>query len=247
MRRAFVVGNGPSLANTNLDLIADEVTIGVNQCDLIYPQTRWRPTHWICTDRDLKIEKPFWGEIFLKHYQLGERCYVAPRHQVEFQKLRDLHGYQPGRMPPEWDCRERPMSTSRFQFLDMCKEHGTRIGHLEWWPKSWHLPQLCKFAGSVHTAIQFAVQTLGADEIYVVGCDTDYRAGTGNHFTEEYFNFRPYDAEWAEYLEGAQRYGHELAYRECTERGIKIMNAGVGGKLEAYPRCELSSLVTAPA
>jgi hypothetical protein len=217
--RCFILGNGPSLNDTNLDLIAGEKTFGVNQCHLIYPKTKWRPTYWVCTDRDLNIPLEEWASLFFLHRDLGETCFLAPRH---FTRM-DIMGVKP---------------SENFRMLDLCMEHGVRIGHEEWWPKSWHLPKLCVFAGSVPTTIQLAV-TMGYDEIYLAGCDAKYRPGENNHFSEDYFNFRPYDAEWAEYLTRALVYAHELAWRECLTRGVKIYNAGVGGKLDAYPRIRL--------
>ena len=226
--RCFVVGNGQSLALTDLNLLEHEVTFGVNQCHLIYPNTTWRPTYWLCTDRDLQMEINEWAELFFVHEQMGEKCLIAPRHFTRLQALG---------IPPD-ELRER------FTVLDACLEHGTRIGRRDFWPAAWHLPQLCIFAGAGLTAIQLAV-TMGFDEIYVVGMDVDYEPWKNNHFTEDYFNFRPYDPEWARYLAEAQAFAHGLAWRECLGRGVRIANAGVGGKLEAYPRCELGSLVTA--
>jgi hypothetical protein len=224
--RAFIVGNGPSLTADQLDLIAHEDTFGVNQCDLIYPETTWRPRYWVCTDRDLQMEIHSWAELFFKHRDLGERCYISPRHDTRLQSL----GMHPD------DVRKQ------FNVLDLCMEHGVRIGHREWWPQAWHLPKLCVFAGSVLTAIQLAV-TMGYNELYVLGCDADYHADAANHFTPEYFVFRPYTEEWAAYLGEAQRYAHNLARRECYNRGVFIYNAGRGGKLEAYPRIGLEQTV----
>ncbi|MFA5808762.1 MAG: hypothetical protein WC935_00310 [Thermoleophilia bacterium] len=223
--RCFVLGNGPSLAKTNLNLLVNEVSFGVNQCHLIYPLTKWRPTYWVCTDRDLQMPIDEWAELFFLHRDLGEHCFIAPRH---FTRM------------GVWDIQP----TARFEKMDLCMEHGTRIGHGEWWPKSWHLPQLCVFGGSVLTTIQLAV-TMGFDEVYLLGCDLIYRPGENNHFSEDYFNFRPYDPEWAAYLTGAQAYAHELANRECIDRGIVIMNAGVGGALEVYPRASLEEVCAA--
>lgn len=217
--RCFVLGNGPTLRYTKLNLLKGEVSFGVNQCHLIYPETEWRPTYWVCTDRDLNIPIDEWASLFFLHRDLGEKCFLSPRH---FTRM-GIWNVQP---------------TENFQRLNLCMRHGVRIGHEEWWPEAWHLPELCVFAGSVLTTIQLAV-TMGHDEIYLLGCDAEYKPGKNNHFSEDYFNFRPYDAEWTEYLTRALKYGHELAAKECAARGVKIYNAGVGGKLDAYPRITL--------
>ncbi len=42
--RCFIIGNGPSLKETNLDLLKEEVTFGVNSVFLIFPETDFRRT-----------------------------------------------------------------------------------------------------------------------------------------------------------------------------------------------------------
>ena len=49
--RAFFIGNGPSLVPEDLDRLKGEVTFACNRINLIYPKTRWRPSHYIFVDR----------------------------------------------------------------------------------------------------------------------------------------------------------------------------------------------------
>lgn len=49
-RRAFVLGNGPSLKIEDLERLTDEVTFAANKIFLAYDQTSWRPTYWCCAD-----------------------------------------------------------------------------------------------------------------------------------------------------------------------------------------------------
>ena len=238
--RCFILGNGPSLNDTDLDALRTEITFGVNQCELIYPKTSWRPKYWVCNDRDLKIPIGEWAELFLSHYLLGEHCFIAPRHITRLsylpahEEIWDSFTKKSG-WPAEWKNGIVPIP--RFEVLDLCRLHGTRIGMEDKWPLSWHLPQLCLFAGSIPTTIQLAV-TMGFDEIYMLGCDLGYKVGI-NHFRDDYPVFRPYDEEWAAYFERALVYAHSLAAKECEARGVKIYNAGTGGKLTAYPRIRL--------
>ena len=46
-KRVFLIGNGPSLNKTNLDLLANEYTIAMNRIPLLYKNTIWRPTYYI--------------------------------------------------------------------------------------------------------------------------------------------------------------------------------------------------------
>ena len=51
--RVFIVGNGPSLNKTNLDLIKDEFSIGMNRISLLFNKTKWKPIV-ICMKWELK-------------------------------------------------------------------------------------------------------------------------------------------------------------------------------------------------
>jgi len=50
-RRAFVLGNGPSLCAPDLDRLQDEITFAANKIYLAYDQTPWRPTYYFVSDR----------------------------------------------------------------------------------------------------------------------------------------------------------------------------------------------------
>lgn len=48
--RCFLVGNGPSLTASDLDLIKDEICFGCNMISKAYDYTDWRPTYHCMTD-----------------------------------------------------------------------------------------------------------------------------------------------------------------------------------------------------
>ena len=134
--RCFVLGNGPSLALDNLDLLQNEVTFGVNQCELIYSKTTWRPTYWVCADRDLAIPLAQWAEIFFQHYLLGEHCFISPRHMTRLRSLPFLeetweNWKKKRNWPAEWAKTVTPLP--KFEVLNFGEcPHGTKVGHLEW-------------------------------------------------------------------------------------------------------------------
>lgn len=49
-RRAFVIGNGPSLQIGDLDRLRNEVTFASNRIFLAFEQTAWRPTYYSICD-----------------------------------------------------------------------------------------------------------------------------------------------------------------------------------------------------
>ena len=68
--RAFIIGLGPSLKISDLELLKDETTFSSNKVFLAFEQTSWRPTYYSITDElvaknnhkiinNLKLEKIF--------------------------------------------------------------------------------------------------------------------------------------------------------------------------------------------
>lgn len=49
-RRAFLVGNGPSLSYADLDMLRNEITFASNRIYLAFERTAWRPTYYTVTD-----------------------------------------------------------------------------------------------------------------------------------------------------------------------------------------------------
>lgn len=50
-KRAFVIGNGPSLRLTDLDRLTDEISFASNKIYLAYPSVNWRPTYYTVCDQ----------------------------------------------------------------------------------------------------------------------------------------------------------------------------------------------------
>ena len=51
--RCFIVGNGPSLKNTKLDLIKNEFSFAMNRISMIFDFTEWRPSYYSCTTTNI--------------------------------------------------------------------------------------------------------------------------------------------------------------------------------------------------
>ncbi len=50
-RRAFILGNGPSLRVADLEALRDEITFASNKIYLAFDSTSWRPTYYFVFDR----------------------------------------------------------------------------------------------------------------------------------------------------------------------------------------------------
>ena len=55
-RRAFVIGNGPSLRIRDLDHLQDEITFAANKIYLAFDSTHWRPTYYGVEDKLVMVQ-----------------------------------------------------------------------------------------------------------------------------------------------------------------------------------------------
>lgn len=71
--RCFIIGNGPSLRASDLDLLENEDCFGCNEIYKIYSKTSWRPKYYVIIDRYSKsspeiIRDIECGTMFLSDY-----------------------------------------------------------------------------------------------------------------------------------------------------------------------------------
>lgn len=127
MPRMWVLGNGPSLSNTNFDLLKGERTFGVNHIWKLFDKTDFRPTDYCRGElpdyneaeviQDLKEMQKYKLRI---HYQKGFDGYVRSMWN------KGVAGWE-----PFWTCK----------------------GEMH----DWHLPKVCGYGTVVTMAIQIAV------------------------------------------------------------------------------------------
>lgn len=215
MTRAFIIGNGPSLAHTPLELLQqhNEVSFAVNRIHLHYPKTAWRPTHYVrAEEASLKSAKKYHDEVRL-HVEMG--CEVWAN--LWFTKFTDLG--------------------DKVNIIKSCWHYMNHFDEPNA-PHMWHLPMICTFGSSVNVAIQIAVQQ-GRKPIYLVGCDLGYRDGQPCHFSPDYEKDIQEDLRPARYANLDTLTAHMAAARSSP---VKIYNATIGGELEVYERVDFRSL-----
>ena len=219
MNRAFIIGNGPSLANTPLELLKGEVCFATGRIHLIYPKTTWRPTHYVMTegaDTTQAMKDDFGEQI-----KLGITLWLSRGWKGNY---------------TNWNLRKYEQKTTTINWIKTCEEHtGVHAGlHA---PKVWHLPDLCGFGSSLNVAMQIACQE-GYNPLYLIGCDLGYEDGGNNHFDESYdvgLKLRPASDANSDCL-----WAHNIAFRSSP---IPIYNATRGGKLDVYPRVKLEEVI----
>jgi len=224
-RRCFVIGNGPSLARTDLTKLADEVTFATNGFFLKMPELDWAPTYYVVEDHLVGEDRA--AELTA----LGGTTKLYPASLAYALPADDSTIY--------FDHRPRKSFPDGFDF-SFDAETNTWTG------------------GTVtFTCLQLAAY-LGYTEIYLVGVDADYAipadaalSGAGrvkaidmasddpNHFHPDYFGK---GKRWHEPNVETMLAAYEEARRATEARGVSIVNATLGGKLEVFPRIDYEML-----
>jgi len=217
MTRAFIVGNGPSLNRTNLELLKGEISFGVNGIAKIYDRTTWRPSYYVRAEeattgsnpksyqRDIEIHRDLGCEMWTNEFFVGQTD----------------------------DVRK----SGRWRQIRACSHYNLHFDNPDS-PHVYHLPRLCTFGSSVNVAIQIALGILNFDKMYLVGCDMGYKDGEVNHFSEDYTKDVG-EMRSARLNELDIMAAHMVCARSFPNR---IFNATIGGSLEVYERVNYERL-----
>lgn len=218
-KRAFVLGNGPSLKASDLDTLKKhgEITFSSNNIYKIFPFTEWRPTYYVQINDGIPNERL----MGMMEGAEAEYKFFKPE---GFLKTRNVSG---NKIYLNVDGNREYLVHPRFS------EDASRV--------------LYAVATTTYALIELAVY-MGCREIYIIGCDNQYsktltKEGnvidnhTSNHF-EGSDEIKKVIAESTWEMDIA----YEYAQKYADEHGIKIYNATRGGKLEAFERVDFDSL-----
>jgi hypothetical protein len=216
MSKCFVVGNGPSLTPAQLDLIAGQPSFAVNRIHLMYPHTRWRPTHYVRgEEQSLKSAAIYHRELEL-HVAMG--CEVWAN---------------------LWYTKGTGMDS--VNTITSCWHYTNHFDHVDA-PHLWHLPKICSFGSSVNIAVQIAV-TLGYKPIYLLGCDLNYRDGKPSHFSKDYENGIEGDLRPARLANLDTLMAHMVASRSSPVKIYNCTPTGLLHDLGVYENVDLESVL----
>lgn len=208
--RAVIVGNGPSLRNTDLDLLKDECVFGLNRITLLTAETGFEPTFLVSVNA-LVLEQ-------------------AGREIAESRARKFI----------AWRSRTHVPRDDRTTYIQSRKAPGfSRDPNRGLW----------EGATVTFVAMQLAYH-MGFRRLVLVGVDHNFVdkgrphevvtsiGPDANHFHPEYFGK---DFRWQ--LPDLET--SELAYRMARaafqEVGGVIVDSTVGGKLDVFPKLDLSA------
>lgn len=247
--RCFILGNGPSLNETDLSALDGETVFACNAAFLLFDRINWRPRYYTCVDsRVLPDRAP---EI---NAMLGSTPEMTAFFPAELQE----HGGVRRRFSTREFIPEGPL---RYFFNE---EPGT----LDCLPYSMFSLNAAERVIQPHTVAITMLQLaayMGFSEIYLVGCDMRYTipedvlreshadakdprllsAGEDrNHFDASYFG--P-GRKWHVPNVNLMREHFRIAREALESQGIAVYNATAGGDLDVFERVDLGDVVQAGA
>lgn len=216
-KRAFVVGNGPSLRIEDLDILHKhkEICFGFNRIYRVYNRTQWRADYVGITDIDMIHDcyndlDTIEGEVFLGDCYPEDLTCVTSSH-VNVVHL-EHHEYYPNY--PDFSA-------------DITK--GICWG----------------YTTAYDIGLQIAVY-MGFEQIYLIGLDNSIVGNVAderNHFIPDYYTEdekNKYNKRISEQHKITRAYEKAEAY--SRQHGFRIYNATRGGALEVFERVDFDSL-----
>lgn len=243
--RCFILGNGPSLNETDLSLLKGETVFGCNGVFLLFDRIDWRPAYYTCVDTR-----------------------VLPDRAADIKAMLDadpdMNAFFPARLDDHTGGATQPTRAlipdgpGRYFF----SERAASMANPPW---SMFSPDPGAYLVQPHTVtitmLQLAAH-MGFSEIYLVGCDTAYRLSdtvsqeTGekearaaltstedndiNHFDPRYFGS---GRRWHVPDLVAMIAQYTQARTALEAQGVRVCNATVGGELDVFDRISLEDAV----
>lgn len=244
---AFIIGNGPSLNGKDLTLLRGIPSFASNAIYLIFDKTVWRPDYYTCVDTAVlpnrAEEISCWTRKLKKTQFIFPSEILAHGDRVERRRVADL--VAPRRNVCFYESASLDLESEEESFDYV--EGGNIV----------------RESMTVTIALMQMAVKLGAKNLYLIGCDTNYvvpkearvldensnrvdkrivlDADTDpNHFDSRYFGA---GKVWHTPNTNLMIKHYEVAKTVCERRGVEVFNAGRGGKLEVFPRIELKEAV----
>ena len=228
-KRCFIIGNGPSLNETDLSLLEGEVTFATNGFFLKSSDLNWSPTYYVVEDHLVAEDRA--REInslrgSTKLFPANLRYILEPdAHTVFFEHCKRVsypHGFD---FSFEATSNTFAGGTVTYTCLQLAAYFGFEEIYLIGVDASYVIPSDAELSGASRVK------------------EIDMKSDDPNHFHPDYFGK---GKRWHEPNVDIMIEAYAEAKRACDAKGIKIANATVGGKLEVFPRVAFESLFLKP-
>ena len=224
-RRAFVIGNGPSLGNQDISTLKGELLFTMNSFDR-HPLCRdLLPVYHFFADPEINDNSPEREAVLTRVADgIGESTVFVPA-WPSMQSPTLERWRSAGRLyavPLVGD-----LALGEIAVLDMC------VGL----PGVWSVAQL---------ALMAAIY-MGCSPIYLTGLDSDWASSL--HRDRHFYSEREPDATWDMPYEGtlaetlSMFRGYRHLWEFCRSRQINVYNCTDGGLLDVFPRMRFEDVV----
>jgi hypothetical protein len=212
-RRCFIIGNGPSLKNTDLSKLRDEYTFGMNRIYLMFPELGFTTTYFASIN-DLVIE------------QCAEEIMALPI--PKFIAWHSNRHFQ--RFPDDMVFLYTTFTGPQFAY-DMTRRiwEGATVTNVAL--------QLAFYMGFDQVIL------IGVDHNFTSKGDANKTVVSDgddpNHFDPRYFGkgFR-----WQLPDLDTSEIGYEMVRKAYNRAGREVLDATIGGKLTIFPKVEYATL-----
>lgn len=238
-RRAFIIGNGPSINDQDLTLLKDEITFVTNWF-VNHPQyTEIDPTYYCVSSHEMfggwnaenPRPNPDWLEKMLTRAGATHKFFSSPFREC-------LIGT--GLFAPE-KCDFLLFDRPKYQ-VDLRGDINLDLTQ----------PMDDGYTGIITFCLPLA-HFMGIEQIYLLGCDCDYGPIKGGAPKSYFYDFAQHSTRttseegllrvWAE--DGPVFKSYEIVRDRFSLDGVQIINSTRGGRLEVFPRVAYESLVEA--
>ncbi len=216
-QRCFIVATGPSLTIEDVNKLKGEICWTCNSGIKLFDKTDWRPDYYAIAD----------GTVFRRI----EPELDAGEFKAAFYNHKDI----------EWEGNNvYPLPV----WVSLVMDAETRRVIPRPWRKKRMSSDISKkvfMGGNVTNVILQICFYMGFKEIYLLGCDCNYK-GAATHSAVTGYKDDDKLAESADYIGWSMIKDHECAKKRADKLGVKIYNATRGGMLEAYPRVNIDDI-----
>jgi hypothetical protein len=218
-QRAFIIGNGPSLKQTDLTKLKNEFTFGMNRIYLMFPELGFT-TSYLCVVNDLVVEQTASDLAALEIPK-----FIAWRSRRHFSNL------------------QSPISNSQLPTFLYTTYTGPRFSR-DVRGRVWESATVTNVALQLAFHMGFEqVILIGVDHNYTAAgkpnTTVTSQGDDPNHFSPAYFGkgFR-----WQLPDLDTSEIGYRFARQAYESAGREVLDATVGGKLTIFPKVDYNSL-----
>ena len=216
----YIIGNGPSLRINDLERIGSNYSFGSNGIHQLFSKTDWRPTFYTCYDvEDISENRKRLSKIDAKYIIIDFKAKRIIKDDID----NIYYFYSKFHFPIN---KYDPIYPFISENVSDCVSDGQTITFIN---------------------IQLAFY-MGFKTIYLLGIDHNYsriihRDGTveNNIEVQNYSDDLVDDGLGVQFVDNTTE-AYEEARKYAENKGIKILNATRGGKLEVFPRVEFDRL-----